>query len=773
MKIKNKLTLLFFLLVIIILGLGFYAVHFVVNSFENHIVGNMQLVADNTLREININLSHRIDQIKAYSFDLALEPELINSNKKFSSMTLDERKSYIASKEKLWSIENNRKNSVKKIVNNDLSKEISNEFELKQYYKKNYGEEVFADTLVTNKFGVNVAMTGKTTSYCHVNEKWWKSAKKDGVYISNIKFDKATGDHLINICTRIDNADNNFIGVFSVSVNINENISFIKTIKNNSPYKTMSIELFTRDGNLIYKTTSDYKFLSHVHEFDIFRTQNHSLKKIIKSDSSGYYLEYLRITEAGENEELIVCSHLKDNENSKGLGWNVILEYETSEIFAPVFVLRNILLVIILIAVLLALAIGIFVVRNVAVPIEKIKKATHRVSSGDYGTVIDIQTNDEIGQLAATFNKMSAHLKQTIETEKELAKIEAVAKSEKKNIEKLQSVNKELLLTLNKLADEMAYNEGILKSMADGLWVINEEGNTIDCNPSMIKMLGYDNKNDFLKLKPADVTPPEYLKRTVQQISGALAGKNIATVLDLFKKDRSRIPISIIASPVWNSNGHVTGALAIMRDMTEMIKTEKKLIRLNKEIEKANRHALFMLAVASEYKDNDTGDHINRIRKLVTRIALRVGLKHVEARHMGLDSILHDLGKISIPDAILTKPGKLTKDEFEEMKQHTLKGAAIIGDDDWFKQARIIALYHHEKWDGSGYPEGLKGKNIPLAARIVAVADVFDALISKRVYKEAWTLSKAVEEIKAQSGKHFDPEIVDVFIGLYKKGQFK
>jgi putative two-component system response regulator len=129
-------------------------------------------------------------------------------------------------------------------------------------------------------------------------------------------------------------------------------------------------------------------------------------------------------------------------------------------------------------------------------------------------------------------------------------------------------------------------------------------------------------------------------------------------------------------------------------------------------------------------------------------------------------SPMHDIGKIGIPDNILSKPGKLDAQERAIMEQHTLIGARIIGEHNTplLDMARTVALTHHEKWDGTGYPRGIKGENIPLVGRIVAVADVFDALVSKRPYKKAWPAEKAVAVIKEESGKHFDPEVVKVFL---------
>ena len=174
------------------------------------------------------------------------------------------------------------------------------------------------------------------------------------------------------------------------------------------------------------------------------------------------------------------------------------------------------------------------------------------------------------------------------------------------------------------------------------------------------------------------------------------------------------------------------------------------------------------LAIAAESHDDETGGHIERISRLTHHLALAVGVPAQEAEMMRHASLMHDVGKIATPDAILRKPGKLDADEWDVMRRHTVEGARILADSRsrLVQLAETIALTHHEKWDGSGYPSGLKGEEIPLAGRITAVCDVFDALISKRVYKGAWTIEEALAEIESQSGRHFDPELVAAFLAL-------
>ena len=170
------------------------------------------------------------------------------------------------------------------------------------------------------------------------------------------------------------------------------------------------------------------------------------------------------------------------------------------------------------------------------------------------------------------------------------------------------------------------------------------------------------------------------------------------------------------------------------------------------------------LGRAAEYKDNETGTHVVRMSHYCRVLALALGFSEEYADDLMHAAPMHDIGKIGIPDSILLKPGRLTAEEFADMQRHPQIGARILGDCDsnLMQLASTVALYHHEKWDGSGYPHGMAGEDIPIAARIAALADVFDALTSKRPYKEAWTIEKTMDFIRAQKGKHFDPHLVEL-----------
>jgi putative two-component system response regulator len=194
------------------------------------------------------------------------------------------------------------------------------------------------------------------------------------------------------------------------------------------------------------------------------------------------------------------------------------------------------------------------------------------------------------------------------------------------------------------------------------------------------------------------------------------------------------------------------------------VKTHLSLVQAD-ELRRTRLQIIQRLGRAAEYKDNETGMHVMRMSHYSRIIAKGYGFSEIEAENLFNAAPMHDIGKIGIPDSIMLKPGKLTKEEFAVMQQHPEIGAEILGesDSDLIELAKVVSLTHHEKWDGSGYPKGLKGQNIPIEGRIVALADVFDALTSVRPYKDAWPLDKTLAFIDEQTGKHFDPEVVTVF----------
>lgn len=197
---------------------------------------------------------------------------------------------------------------------------------------------------------------------------------------------------------------------------------------------------------------------------------------------------------------------------------------------------------------------------------------------------------------------------------------------------------------------------------------------------------------------------------------------------------------------------------------------EEKIEQRTKELFAANEEAIYKLAVACDMKDIETADHIARVREYVETFSLYLGLDERTAREYGYSSMMHDVGKLGIPDAILNKPGPLTQEEWQIMRTHPIKGKELLGEKPFFRHAADIAVAHHEHFDGTGYPFGLKGQTIPFSARIVAIVDVYDALRSHRPYKAAWSEEAACNELLRLAGHQLDPLLVNKFLKLSQTG---
>ncbi len=198
---------------------------------------------------------------------------------------------------------------------------------------------------------------------------------------------------------------------------------------------------------------------------------------------------------------------------------------------------------------------------------------------------------------------------------------------------------------------------------------------------------------------------------------------------------------------------------------TQNIILESEVQEKKQELNEMQHELVERLLRAAEFRDQETGNHIVRIKKYALIVSEELGLSAETAENIAFASLMHDIGKIGVPDEILNKPGKLNALEWESMMAHTTKGAQILNGSSSkiIQLAEKIVLTHHEKWDGTGYPNKLAGTQIPLAGRIIALVDVFDALISDRPYKKAWSTEDAVNYIRMQSGTHFDPDVVEAF----------
>jgi response regulator RpfG family c-di-GMP phosphodiesterase len=208
---------------------------------------------------------------------------------------------------------------------------------------------------------------------------------------------------------------------------------------------------------------------------------------------------------------------------------------------------------------------------------------------------------------------------------------------------------------------------------------------------------------------------------------------------------------------------------ALERRVTELESALGSLtVARRRDVDTVRFDLLRRLALAAEYRDDNTREHTERVAGLAARLGAHLGLSEGAVSRIRHAAPLHDVGKIAVPDSILLKPGRLEPEEFEVVKTHAEAGARVLADSDseLLEVAEHIARFHHERWDGEGYPDGLAGEDIPLAGRLVHVADVFDVLVNERPYKESWSVGDAAEEIRRGAGTQFDPEVVEAFVDI-------
>ncbi|RXJ75691.1 regulator [Arcobacter sp. F155] len=259
-------------------------------------------------------------------------------------------------------------------------------------------------------------------------------------------------------------------------------------------------------------------------------------------------------------------------------------------------------------------------------------------------------------------------------------------------------------------------------------------------------------------LRDKSISEEEYEKDINSMFESMAEKKVLKKKIINQKKDGSIFYCKAISYPLLDRNGEVYEYMGVRHDITD-------IENLHKELEDTQRELIYRLGEVGETRSKETGNHVKRVANYSKILARKYGLSKEEESCLFTASPMHDIGKVGIPDEILNKPGKLDENEWEIMKTHAEIGYEILKNSTRpiLKAAAVVSYTHHEKWDGSGYPQGLKGENIHIYGRITAIADVFDALGSDRVYKKAWSLEKILDFFKEQSGKHFDPNLIKIF----------
>jgi PAS domain S-box-containing protein len=335
------------------------------------------------------------------------------------------------------------------------------------------------------------------------------------------------------------------------------------------------------------------------------------------------------------------------------------------------------------------------------------------------------------------------------------------------------------------LAEANEFLQGILDSSTRVSIVITDfQHNVIFWNRGAQKIFGYTADEmlgeSILKLYPAEDTTTETMG-TLNRMLWTKAG-TIQEHVRQIRKDGSNLTISMAVSPMLDASGKVRGVLTLGQDVTNEVRLHSDLLDSYKRIQRIQGASVFALARLAESRDGETAFHLRRLQGYSRALCHQLRRRELYRESMTLQfiedlvqcSVLHDIGKVAIPDSVLFSPGKFGADEYKVMKRHAIYGGKALEEaaleagetEGYLALGKDVAYYHHERWDGKGYPFGLKGNEIPLPARIVALADVYDALNTRRRYKRAYSHEEAVDLILAERGRQFDPEVVDAFIDI-------
>jgi len=564
MRIGQKLILGFVSIALLIEIAGYICLDASQKALQESIGESSASLAAATLDRIDSGIYSRIEEFQTYSTDSILQEITKESNKKFEK--LDDIQSYIEQKDKEWTSvpKETLTDFMQELVNNRPSEELRKRL---KFYEQEYGYQVFGEIFVTNKYGANVAQTGKTTDYRQNDEQWWHAAKKDGLYVKDVGYDESADVYSTDIGIRIDDEAGNFAGVMKVVLNIQEAINVVNETgltRGHKWHKTMHFKLLTKDGKIIYSTKPGFQIFENIN-VDLF-------SRFGQAEGAGHKHYFIgKADEPGAEEHLFAHAHSRGYKDYKGLGWFLAVERETQEIFAPVARLRKTLLLIPFVATILALVLALFISHFISTPITKLKDAAAEIGAGNFDTNIEIKSNDEIGQLGASFKKMAEDVRKTARS--------------------IHKLNKEI--TGRKLAEEALHEselifKTIFENAGGAIFIVdNKTGKILKCNSKAEQLLGRP-RIEVIGMHQSELFPKDEEKCKERFAAAAHIQERLVVDYEgeVQHKDGRRTPVWIDVQRIRIGSKNLSVGLFI--DIAERKKSEEATKLAYKKVEEAN-----------------------------------------------------------------------------------------------------------------------------------------------------------------------------------------
>ncbi|MFH1537863.1 MAG: HD domain-containing phosphohydrolase [bacterium] len=479
-------------------------------------------------------------------------------------------------------------------------------------------------------------------------------------------------------------------------------------------------------------------------------------------------------------------------------GWKLIAHQPYRNIYSQVARMTRRIELISLLALIVAIFIGLYRARRITRPLTELLKATEEIAEGEYSKRVSVHARDEIGLFAYAFNRMTTTLEENInELKQSRGNLEETYNQLKSETHKQQTTDRELhskiqqMVSLNELTRTVTSTmelQDVMEKIADLIFRV------MDFDACSIKLP--DQKNEMLRVSIARGLGDEYLSKGSSKIGEGISSLAVESREPVIVSDveaDTRIPAdhvirkmgvrSLVSYPLITKD-EVVGVLNLYTHYArEVSEDEKRLLdifanqaasaienaRLFDSLRESYLNTIQALSMAIDAKDQYTHGHSKRVSDIAQIVGEQLGLSRREMEHLRHTGDLHDIGKIGISEMIISKAEKLTVEEYEIIKTHPLVGETIIEPVPFLQDIRKVIRHHHERWDGFGYPDGLKGEEIPLLARIILIADAYDAMTSDRPYRRALKHEEAIREIKKHSGTQFDPGVVEAFMAVMER----